>query len=309
MMINQIVERARGGARHGSCGLGVGETVERSQNADLAVSAADLADRPRLAAALKRARAEWVFPRLAALGMAALDDEDRARLADPAIDARWLDDAERFAARTRLAEAPAPGRLIFEGAQGLRLDQTRGDFPYVTRSNTGCRNVVALARDWGVEALERIYVSRIYLTRHGAGPLPREASSPLFPGLADATNVPNPWQGALRFAPLDLDRLAADIAADGADADGFESRPSLAVTCLDQPPGRVEVYRDRTAMWETPEGVVALAAASVAPRRVMTSRGPTRTTFAQSSRNGGRGAALEADPSEPWRGRTTRKVE
>ncbi len=30
MMINQIVERERGGNRHGSCGVGFGETIERS---------------------------------------------------------------------------------------------------------------------------------------------------------------------------------------------------------------------------------------------------------------------------------------
>ena len=31
MMINQLAEDARGGNRHGSCGLGFGETVERNQ--------------------------------------------------------------------------------------------------------------------------------------------------------------------------------------------------------------------------------------------------------------------------------------
>ena len=36
--------------------------------------------------------------------------------------------------------------IVFEGAQGLLLDMDRGfEFPYVTRSNTGIKNVLALA--------------------------------------------------------------------------------------------------------------------------------------------------------------------
>lgn len=29
--------------------------------------------------------------------------------------------------------------IVFEGAQGLMLDQHMGEFPYVTRSNTGLK--------------------------------------------------------------------------------------------------------------------------------------------------------------------------
>lgn len=35
--------------------------------------------------------------------------------------------------------------FVVRGAQGLLLDQDRGFFPHVTRSNTGLRNVLALA--------------------------------------------------------------------------------------------------------------------------------------------------------------------
>jgi len=43
------------------------------------------------------------------------------------------------------------------------------------------------------------------------GPLPREVSGLAYP---DATNVPNAWQGNLRFAALDLDLLAKSIGDD-----------------------------------------------------------------------------------------------
>ena len=58
-----------------------------------------------------------------------------------------------------------------------------------------------------------------------------------YPGIVDATNVPNDWQGALRFGWLDLDVLREAIAGDLAEAEqlpGLFLKPRLAVTCLDQ---------------------------------------------------------------------------
>ena len=44
IMINQIIERERGADRHGSCGIGFGETVERHLMPAYALTVADLAD-------------------------------------------------------------------------------------------------------------------------------------------------------------------------------------------------------------------------------------------------------------------------
>jgi adenylosuccinate synthase len=283
MMINQIAERARGAARHGSCGLGIGETIERGLRPEFAVTVADLGDRKKLGEILTRARLGWVFERLRALGVRDVSAADRALLADEAIDARWIEDAERFmAAITPSSSPPSDRPLIFEGAQGLKLDQTRGDFPYVTRSNTGCRNVVELAREWGIEALELIYVSRVYRTRHGAGPLAREYSVPPPWRQVDETNVPNPWQGAMRHAPLDLDELAADIGSDRRDAEAPRRvTTALAMTCLDQVEGKIEVVRDGLVRRLSPEAIVVAAAGKLDAGRVLASQGPTRETFAE----------------------------
>jgi len=279
MMLNQIAERARGAARHGSCGLGIGETIERDAHEALQVRAGDLPNRAKLVSTLARVRRDWIAPRLAALGVGALTAEERDALADPAIDASWLDDAGRFAAVTRLAQAPPPGPLIFEGAQGLKLDQTRGAFPHVTRSNTGCRNVVALTREWGVERLELVYVSRIYRTRHGAGPLARESARAPVARFADLTNADNPWQGRLRFAPLDLDELGLDIAADLEDARGAVSDVTLAMTCFDQAEGEVEFVREGALVAFAPEALARQAGRRVGAGRVLESWGPTRATL------------------------------
>ncbi len=49
-------------------------------------------------------------------------------------------------------------------------------FPHVTRSRTGMTNVRILSEQAGIAHIEPYYVSRTYLTRHGAGPLPGEGS-------------------------------------------------------------------------------------------------------------------------------------
>ncbi len=72
----------------------------------------------------------------------------------------------------------------------------------------------------GIGKLEVTYATRCYQTRHGAGPLPGEVAAPPVPRFADATNVPNHWQGTMRFALLHADSLAARIGADLGDARG-----------------------------------------------------------------------------------------
>jgi adenylosuccinate synthase len=95
---------------------------------------------------------------------------------------------------------------VFEGAQGLLLDQNNKEyFPHLTRSNTGMQNVRALCKQAGIDDIETYYVSRTYLTRHGAGPLPGEDASLRYD---DDTNLEHPWQGTLRFAPLDAGLVA-----------------------------------------------------------------------------------------------------
>ena len=73
--------------------------------------------------------------------------------------------------------------------------------------------------------VEVCYVTRTYLTRHGAGPFPEECGKDeINPDMRDLTNVPNPHQGTLRYGRLDekafirriredFDRLIAEYSA------------------------------------------------------------------------------------------------
>lgn len=191
MLINQAKEEQRGGKRHGSCGIGFHETICRSRVAELKITMADI----------------WNGgTRLEAQLTEICDKYARYRVGGPIVIAdegipAFIECCKAF------AECVSPLGIgqcvdpVFEGAQGLMLDQNNKDyFPHVTHSNTGMTNVEELCAQAGIKQKEIYYVSRSYLTRHGAGRLPGEDNTMSFD---DDTNHENRFQGELRFAPLD----------------------------------------------------------------------------------------------------------
>lgn len=114
---------------------------------------------------------------------------------------------------------------IFEGSQGLLLDQNIGFFPHVTRSNTGTKNILEYTND-----IELFLVTRAYQTRHGNGPMTNENLSNniiLDPG---ETNINNKYQGKFRRSLLDLDLLQYGI---NKDEYIRENKKTLVITCID----------------------------------------------------------------------------
>lgn len=226
MLINQALEDARGAARHGSCGLGFGETIERNRYPSFTLTYADLESREVVVEKLKRIRDRWIPGRARYLKL------DPAKIEwKPAYLESWIEVSLLLRQMTRMAGAEfLRGKdVIFEGAQGLGLDMHDGLWPHVTRSNTGLRNVLPIAQASAMR-LQVWHVSRAYLTRHGAGPLPGEFVPD--PPIEDRTNTFNIYQGALRFATLDpgalQDRISKDLASVGL------KQSSLALTCVDQ---------------------------------------------------------------------------
>ncbi|MEL6183096.1 MAG: adenylosuccinate synthetase [Myxococcota bacterium] len=274
MLINQWVENARGLQRHGSVGVGFGETLERHRDPTLRTTVADLGS-PGLRARLDAIAQRWLPARLAELGLRCprIDDMDRTMEA-------FLVDVREFLARVELGEQPPSGGLLFEGAQGLLLDQDLGSFPHVTRSHTGLPNVLSLAEELGVEDIEVIYVTRAYVTRHGAGPLAHPHAACPYPGIVDRTNRPNPYQGALRFGRLDVDRLSEVVAADLTRAHRRSSiRLGVAVTCLDQVGPSVDWVREGRREVSSPEALLSAVAGRLRATVSYASYGPTRETL------------------------------
>lgn len=228
MMLNQAVEEKRGAKRHGSVGVGFGETIERNIYPSFQLWKSDLADREKVVKRLRLIRDQWIPTRCRALGIPPLNRKEH-RLSDELLE-KTADACVAFerAVGTAGAEFLERKSVIFEGAQGLCLDMNSKNFPHVTRSNTGLTNVVPLARALGL-SLKVIHATRCYLTKHGAGPLPGEYVPD--PPIADETNVDHPYQGVFRFGELDISSLKARIAVDLALAPGAES--VIALTCTD----------------------------------------------------------------------------
>ena len=137
---NRLRERARGAGRHGSCGMGIGECVGDSlARPDLTLYARDLADR---ATARRKLRAGLESKRAEIAPLYAHIRPDERHVFE---DATWIDVAldvyEEVAGRARIVpdqrarQAIATSRrCVFEGAQGVLLDENHGFAPHTTWS-------------------------------------------------------------------------------------------------------------------------------------------------------------------------------
>lgn len=219
MFLNQELENKRGAGRHGSVGVGVSETIERSTLPELKITMADLWNDSRsLESKLVEISGKYARFRIGK----AIEKPEAMIHAFVAGCRGFANDVHPLG----IAQCPEP---VFEGAQGLLLDQNNEEFfPHVTRSNTGIKNVRALCAQAGIGDIDAYYVSRTYLTRHGAGQLPGEDARMVF---ADDTNTEHQFQGRIRFAPLDYQDLRRRAGNDFGGA-GYK----LALTHMDQFP-------------------------------------------------------------------------
>lgn len=238
MMTNQALEDKRGKDRHGSCGVGFNITIERCLEASFRLTAADLEQMPP---SLLLQRCHRIRTHLAGKLMMQGIMPKWSYNDDPYMEP-FLRDVALFQARTAFTgqHTLRNHRLVFEGAQGLALDMNnKEDYPYLTRSNTGIRNPLTICAELDIDELHAVYVTRSYLTRHGAGPLPDEDThAHFFDVPEDKTNVDHPYQGKLRLAPLELTALKRRIDKDLAiDTMGVDRWATLAVTHLDLPLG------------------------------------------------------------------------
>lgn len=123
---------------------------------------------------------------------------------------------------------PLSRELIFEGSQGLLLDQHYGFYPHVTCSNTGTSNILEL----GYEP-ECYIITRAYQTRHGNGPMTNSDIPHNIKLNPLETNITNEFQGNFRVSLLDLDLLEYGIMKDGYISKN-KIKHTLVITCLDQ---------------------------------------------------------------------------
>lgn len=234
---NRLKELARGEDRHGSCGVGVGQTAaDYLRYGDAVLFAGDMLHRSttrkklRFLLETRLSEVESLRPAVQHLD-AAQDDlvvfDDADEIIDVAVDnyvylTTQVNVVDEDYLRARLHQ---PGTVIFEGAQGVLLDEWYGFHPYTTWSTTTFENAITLLAEQNYqEETIRLGVLRTYATRHGAGPFVTEAT-PL--DLPEPHNVTNPWQQSFRVGYFDL--VATRYALGATD-----SVDALAITHMDR---------------------------------------------------------------------------
>lgn len=226
MILNQMVEDNRGVDKHGSCGMGIFETILRYENSTYNWTLEKMinsSDR-ELKAYLEEIARFYTFTEVQKRH---IKDEVVNKFlyfltSNIAIE-NWIDDFRFMATQLKLTDSKSLYQnydvMVFEAGQGLALDKdNKEDFPHLTPSNTGAKVPMNEIKNYVYNScsVEIFYVTRTYFTRHGAGPLPTECKrEDISNCIEDKTNVPNPYQDSIRYGHFNktqlLNRIKKDI--------------------------------------------------------------------------------------------------
>lgn len=208
VVVNRYNEKKRGNNKHGSCGMGIFQCVSRNSKGYTLVAEElycnNLIEYQHLYSQVEKYRKKF-----------SSDLYDEVYNTDNFMKAiEWV--VKNCIITTLKEVAPYYDTLIFEGGQGLLLDQQNmDDFPHLTPSSVGSYNIHDTISDLGADSTEVFYVSRSYMTRHGAGPMEDECKKEdINSSIVDTTNIPNEWQDSLRFGFLKTDSLFRHILGD-----------------------------------------------------------------------------------------------
>lgn len=226
--LNRLRELFRGDMRHGSCGMGVHECRKfAEEHPEESLHAGDLTgsfecwEFGRKLHVIRRYCHEMASE-LADGGSTTPDEV--ASLLEYQVDHLAKEYCD-WNGKCRRGDPEEFGTAIFEGSQGVLLDQDVGFWPHVTHSRVTFTAAHPVMSKLGIDEYSTVGATRCYHTRHGAGPMPPEVKT----NLTDDTNVEHPWQGKLRYAFLDRELLIYSSAMCGDKLD------LVAVTHLDKP--------------------------------------------------------------------------
>jgi adenylosuccinate synthase len=214
-MANRIKELARGGDRHGSCGMGIGE-AQSDHEEGKSFLVCDILS-PYARERLHIVRAKNLAKCMPFLGMDHTADEIYKQMAviNPVDELRFYtkDFWPKVKIKTwrEVIASELPEAMVFEGAQGMLLDEKYGCSPYNTWSNCSFGNATKLLSGMNAQVL-RVGVTRTYFTRHGAGPFVAETGNIKH---SELHNVNGQWQGSVRKGYLDIPALRYSLQAIG----------------------------------------------------------------------------------------------
>lgn len=235
---NRIREIVRGNGRHGSCGQGIGEVkLDSIHFPEDALRIKDLSSPSavrRKLIWLQNLKRIQLYQELTMLGENELAARERAILESAELIGVCVEFYTDFLRQARIVTGgdlaimmDRAEQTIFEGAQGVLLDENYGFHPYTTWSVTTQENARLLLEEIGYKGpVKTLGLLRAYMTRHGAGPFVTEDAT-MTAAIPDYHNTNNNWQKGFRVGHLDFVALRYALQANkGAD--------ELVVTNLDR---------------------------------------------------------------------------
>lgn len=209
MLANQIVEQLRQKDKHGSCGMGIWETVLRYENTITmgldAFCALETAEQKKYLTMVRN----YFEKRLGEIPANFRDMWYNANMVD-----HFIADCAFLCQKVNTVLNPTVyDEVIFENGQGLLLNDTGKDVAGTTPSKTTAEYALQIARELGCDDITLHYVTRPYLTRHGKGFLTDETNRAYIANgvMEDRTNTYNIFQDNFRFGLLDVSDLAKRI--------------------------------------------------------------------------------------------------
>ena len=234
MMANQIIELTRTN-KHGSCGCGVWETIQRYEHGpNLTIKEIAKLPNAELLMYLRRCR-DFCKERVQLIllkenlsfdvyneYMPLFESEELLTTMFLSID-HFLNSVRLFPDSSFLNEYET---VVFENGQGLLLDY-RVDKKLSTPSITGAEVIKNVIEDnFPVSENTKMhlyYVTRTYITRHGSADFKEKCDkNEINPDIFDETNQPNPYQGSLMFGVLNLKELYSRVNTDAKLLDGAD---------------------------------------------------------------------------------------
>lgn len=239
VLYNRAIETTKGIKRDGSCGVGFGATVNRQKTSKVALFFRDILKIEVLQQKLKDIR-EYYRTKMnleTAFVFDSFSHEEEDLLYINSVNKLYNLISRNIIVpifeKEVFSENMGWNTFIFEGAQGILLDQNFGIKPHITKSNTTSKNALnIIARQTGINfVIEIIYVTRAYQTRHGAGPFRPKSQHFVLRNNEGETNLMNEYQGEFRTNYLDIDMLNYALICDNTLSKGITK--NLFITCLD----------------------------------------------------------------------------
>jgi adenylosuccinate synthase len=244
--MNRLREMARVDERHGSCGMGIGETTDHAlKHPNDAIKIGFFDDPSYLRMKLEfiqdyfREEAKTLMDNMRGVRPDGWYREWDLIISNDTIEHVMDYYYSEFRKRVRFVDADYIGKqmeahtTVFEGAQGVLLDQDWGFHPYTTWTNCTFGNADQILERSGHTDVKRIGVLRGFATRHGAGPFVTEDANLSY---KEAHNGEGPWQRTFRLGHFDTVMTHYALKVMG-------NVDEIALTHLDQLSGPVKFCR------------------------------------------------------------------